>query len=143
MKASSGAIPGAKLVMALLAGGLAVTVWLAWERNEPRRPLATNGGEPPALADPDWPVVQIDVNTATEAELTLLPGIGPALAGRIVEDRQQNGPFATLDDLQRVHGIGPRTVERLGDIAVAGTADTQAGAMPDSGEAGDVADADE
>ena len=34
-------------------------------------------------------------------------------AGRIVEDRAANGPFASVDDLDRVHGIGPKTVERL------------------------------
>lgn len=55
----------------------------------------------------------LDVNTATAADLELLPGIGPALAQRIVDDRARSGPFRTLEDLDRVRGIGPRTVERL------------------------------
>jgi comEA protein len=55
----------------------------------------------------------VDVNRATADELATLPGIGPALAGRIVEWRGANGRFATVDDLDRVPGIGPATVERL------------------------------
>jgi competence protein ComEA len=41
-------------------------------------------------------------------------------ASRIVVDRDQNGPYATLDDLERVAGIGPKTVARLREDAVAG-----------------------
>lgn len=63
---------------------------------------------------------RIDVNRASAAELALLPGIGPALAGRIVEDRERNGPFATLDDLVRVRGIGPAILAGLADEAFAG-----------------------
>lgn len=48
----------------------------------------------------------LDINTASEAELTQLPGVGPSLARRIVEYREANGPFATVDDLQNVSGIG-------------------------------------
>jgi comEA protein len=60
---------------------------------------------------------RIDVNTAGSAELQLLPGIGPALAERIMQDREANGPFSSVDDLMRVKGIGPRTVARLRDMA--------------------------
>ena len=55
----------------------------------------------------------IDINTASAAELDLLPGIGPALAGRIVEHRVANGTFSSVDGLDDVHGIGPRTIDRL------------------------------
>jgi competence protein ComEA len=48
----------------------------------------------------------IDINTATEAELMQLPGVGPSLARRIVEYRTANGPFQLPDDLQNVSGIG-------------------------------------
>jgi competence protein ComEA len=57
--------------------------------------------------------VPIDPNRADEAELRALPGIGPALARRIVESRQSLGPFASVDDLRRVRGIGPHTLARL------------------------------
>ena len=61
----------------------------------------------PAVAS-GW---RIDPNTATAAELELLPRVGPALAGRIVESREADGAFGSLADLDRVRGIGPRTLE--------------------------------
>lgn len=63
---------------------------------------------------------QIDVNTADRLELMQLEGIGETLADRIVDDRETNGPFETIDDLQRVKGIGPKTVEKLRPFARAG-----------------------
>lgn len=55
----------------------------------------------------------VNLNTATAAELELLPGIGPALAARIVEHRRSNGPFTGVEELDHVRGIGPRTMEAL------------------------------
>jgi competence protein ComEA len=55
---------------------------------------------------------QIDLNSATWVELTQLRGIGVTYAQRIVEDREEFGPFSSIDDLQRVRGIGPITVEK-------------------------------
>lgn len=55
----------------------------------------------------------VNINTAGPKELELLPGIGPALAARIVEHRTAHGPFRSIDDLDQVKGIGPRTLERL------------------------------
>lgn len=63
----------------------------------------------------------VDLNTATPDELETLPGVGPALARRIVEFRQRHGPFATVDDLVEVPGVGPRTLERLRPMVYAGT----------------------
>jgi len=59
------------------------------------------------------PVGRIDPNRASAPELTRLPGIGPALAARIVADRGQNGVFRSPEALLRVHGIGPKTLERI------------------------------
>jgi competence protein ComEA len=55
----------------------------------------------------------ININTATEQELTALPGIGPSKASAIIEFRTANGPFASVDDLAKVHGIGAKTVDGL------------------------------
>lgn len=57
----------------------------------------------------------VNINTATEAELETLPGIGPAKAAAIVKDRSENGPYASCDDLARVNGIGPATVAAIKD----------------------------
>lgn len=57
--------------------------------------------------------VLIDVNTAGIEELIRLPGIGPVLAQRVVAARQADGPFTSLEDLQRVRGIGASTAADL------------------------------
>lgn len=53
------------------------------------------------------------VNRATWVEWAQLDGIGETLARRIVEDRDANGPFRSLEDLSRVRGIGPKTLDSL------------------------------
>ena len=55
----------------------------------------------------------IDLNHAAASELHRLPGIGPVLAGRIVEYRLRHGRFAAVEELLGVHGIGPRLLERI------------------------------
>jgi len=55
----------------------------------------------------------VNVNTAEEAQLALLPRIGPALAARIVEFREANGEFEVPEDLMLVSGIGERTFELM------------------------------
>lgn len=55
----------------------------------------------------------LDLNAALAADLTVLDGIGEALAARIVAERETNGPFCQLSDLARVKGIGPKTVARI------------------------------
>jgi len=55
----------------------------------------------------------ISLSQATEAQLETLDGIGPALAGRILEYRQQHGGFRSLDELKEVSGIGDKRFEAL------------------------------
>lgn len=59
---------------------------------------------------------KVNLNTATAAELNALPGIGPATADKIVADRTKNGPFSSVDDLQRVAGIGAKKLDGLRDL---------------------------
>ncbi len=59
------------------------------------------------------PGERIDPNSAGEEELDRLPGVGPATAARIVDERESAGPFASAADLARVRGIGPAAVERM------------------------------
>jgi len=75
---------------------------------------------PPEIHAPAAVVAgQVDVNSASAAELQALPQIGPATAARILAHRQEHGPFQDLDDLRRVSGIGERTVAKLRPHAVA------------------------
>lgn len=122
----------------ILAGAAALFLaglgWRAVHANEILPPLSVRGhalewSEPvlqSAPAEPERiaatiklrspvtkPVAPIDANHATPAQLDLLPGIGPALAARIVEARSKT-PFQSLADLDRVKGIGPSKLEKLG-----------------------------
>ena len=65
-------------------------------------------------AKPLGPAERIDVDRAAAAELTRLPGVGPALANRIVADRQSHGAFGSVSRLARVRGLGPALIARLG-----------------------------
>ena len=62
---------------------------------------------------PFQPGETIDPNVAGEEELDRLPGVGAARAARIVQDREENGPFGSVEDLARVPGIGAGSIERL------------------------------
>ena len=70
------------------------------------RPLVEARTSPP-------PVYVVNINHAAWPELTLLPGIGPTLAKRIVAERRRGGLYRTPDDLMRVSGIGPRKLAAL------------------------------
>jgi len=114
------------LVLIAAAGtGLAVGHWrrahpdLA-ERLEqldraPAEPAATAtaaaGPRPPKrrLADGE----HLDLNVASAEELARLPGVGAGLARRIVDARERDGPFATVDDLGRVRGVSRSRLDRL------------------------------
>lgn len=88
-------------------GGLAAAFW--W---------VTSGGPRGGLVrweelEPREARFLVDVNTAEWPELCQLPEIGETLARRMIEHREQQGPFRRPEDLMRVHGIGPKTVDLL------------------------------
>lgn len=70
--------------------------------------LNTPGDEP--TPQPEGP---IDINHASQEELETLPGIGPVIAARIIEYREENGPYQVVEDIQKVKGIGPATFDEL------------------------------
>lgn len=115
-------LPGTRLIIVLIAAALCWAAWLTQQRTV----LRTDDGHMIHLDQSAWPDMRIDINTASAVELTLLPGIGPRLADRIVEDRERNGPFRSLDDLQRVRGIGPMIVQHISEYAIAGDGDVAA-----------------
>lgn len=61
---------------------------------------------------------RVPLNSASAEELTRLPRIGPSLAARMVAERQARGPFADVEDIVRVRGIGPATVEAIREYMI-------------------------
>ena len=97
-------IPGLRPLLVIVMLGALIALYMLLAQRVPI--------EESPYAD-DWPDMRVDLNTADIGELRVLPGIGPSLAESIAEDRAQNGPFTSLDDLQRVHMIGPAITERI------------------------------
>lgn len=109
------AVPRARIGAAMVVGVAVATCALATSRHE------RTGGGSGATAVP-VAARRVDLNMAGSEEIALLPGIGPAIAGRIVADRAERGPFASVDELRRVKGIGASTLERVRPFATAGQA---------------------
>jgi competence protein ComEA len=116
LQAAGGTIPGADLgrlnLARLLQDGDHVLV-----------PRVAMGAESTDL--PEWPASAvtdadrpININYATASELEALPRIGPALAQRIVDYRELNGPFGAIEDIQNVAGIGPATFEQIKHLII-------------------------
>ena len=71
------------------------------------------GGHDPASVHLQESQEPIDVNKASEEELELIPGVGPAMAQRIITWREENGRFERVEDLLNIRGIGVKTLEKL------------------------------
>ena len=82
---------------------------------------ATNASaEPTSPAAPTDATGPIDINSADAEELDALPGVGPAIAQRIIDYRDTNGPFQTLEQLADVRGISDEMVEELRPLITLG-----------------------
>ncbi|MAI72629.1 MAG: hypothetical protein CMM01_17215 [Rhodopirellula sp.] len=71
----------------------------------------------PGIREKGW-LAQVNLNYSSARELALLNGVGPVLASRIVADRSLKGAFESVDDLQRVRGIGPRKIADIRGMAI-------------------------
>ena len=94
------------LLVALCAGALIASVAVPVTAEQPSVQQTQAPGDTPP------PEEQVDLNTATAAELETLPGIGPRTAELIVQYRQEQ-PFIKVEDLMNIRGIGERTFLRL------------------------------
>ncbi len=120
LSAAGGALAAPAAVSPVPGHGLSDSTGLASPRVPPSAALGGLGrtasdkwGETSSASDS-----RIRVNQATAAELERLPGIGPALAGRIVAYREAHGPFQSVNDLLAVSGIGEKTLARFADQIV-------------------------
>ncbi|HBV65592.1 MAG TPA: hypothetical protein DEF45_21515 [Rhodopirellula sp.] len=71
----------------------------------------------PSTRESAW-LTQVNLNSASARELALLSGVGPVLASRIVADRVSKGAFESVDDLQRIRGIGPGKIAEFRGMAI-------------------------
>lgn len=128
--------PGDRLVDALDAAGGAIEgadlnrVNLALRVQDEGYYYIPQEGETPPLAATDTSAVAagappvdgglVNLNTASADVLSTLPGIGPVKAQAIVSYRQQNGPFASIEEITAVTGIGAGTYEKIRDLVAVG-----------------------
>jgi competence protein ComEA len=101
---------GARLVL----GGLPAPGAVAYRFGNDRRPSRDSvARDAVRFARPLGAGERVDIDRAPAAELARLPRIGPAMAARIVADREARGPFGSLEGLRRVPGLGDATVRAL------------------------------
>lgn len=82
----------------------------------PASEAATSPSPTANSSNSSQPTGKININTATVSQLDSLPGIGPVYAQRIVDYRTASGPFTSLEQIQNVKGIGPKTFEKFKDL---------------------------
>ena len=105
------ALPDLRTVAVLTIAYLFVVLASRWQ-------LAGNCVEVEALPATTIPLL-VDVNRAGAYELSLLPGIGPSLAERVARRRRKK-PFAYIEELREIEGIGPKTLDRLRPLVICG-----------------------
>jgi len=106
---AGGPMPKADLSLLNLAAPLADGTQILVPKAGPPGTVVPGGTAPGASSG------LININTASATELETLPGIGEVLAATIIEYRVQNGPFASVEDLMDVSGIGPATLDEIRD----------------------------
>ncbi|QLQ37355.1 ComEA family DNA-binding protein [Micromonospora robiginosa] len=115
--AAGGALPGVDV--ALLNPARKVTdgeLILVGVTAPPGQPAPGGGAPGPAAGGGAAPAGPVNLNTATLAQLDGLPGVGPVLAQRILDHREQHGGFRSVSDLRQVEGIGDARYEQLKEL---------------------------
>ncbi|MFI7488730.1 helix-hairpin-helix domain-containing protein [Micromonospora echinaurantiaca] len=115
VEAAGGALPGVDVALLnparKVTDGELILVGVPAPPNLAGAPAAPGAGEPGAAAGG-----RVNLNTATLAQLDSLPGVGPVLAQRILDHREQHGGFRSVGDLRQVDGIGDARYEQLKDL---------------------------
>ncbi|MFG0315265.1 MAG: ComEA family DNA-binding protein [Phycisphaerales bacterium] len=123
--------PSAMFAAMVLGGVSLLTMGISLSRDLQTQPsdhgseiTEVSASESAPRAQPQRPsaVRLINVNEAPLSELDLLPGIGPALGSRIIAYREEHGAFSEIGDLEKVSGIGPRTLDKLRPLITLGDA---------------------
>ena len=83
-------------------------------------PAQEQSGAAPGMPSTDVSSGLVNINTADSSELQSLPGVGEATAAKIIASREEEGPFASTEDLKRVSGIGDKKYEALADLITVG-----------------------
>lgn len=117
IEAAGGAAPNAELgglnLAEVLNDGAKVVVPVAGEAPQasPSAPAGSTG-----TGSSSGGAAKVNINTATLEELGTLPRVGPVTAQRILDWRKEHGPFASVDELDSIDGIGPKLMESLKDL---------------------------
>ena len=99
----------------LLSDGVQIHMPAEGEEPMPEPPSDSGGGfNAPSTSNGSL----VHINRADATTLQTLPGIGPALATRIIEHRTANGPFASIEQLKEVKGIGDKLIDKIRDLIV-------------------------
>ena len=120
LAAAGGPNAAAALERLNLAAPLAdgMQVWVPAAGEDPPSVVGPTGPSPAAASDEegDGAPMVVDLNAATADDLEGLPGVGPATAAAILAHRDQHGPFASVDELIEVRGIGPAKLEAIAPL---------------------------
>jgi competence protein ComEA len=120
IEAAGGAASNAELnglnLAEVLSDGVKIQVPVMGEVQSAPSPLVGGSGSSGGTAAPAAKGAKVNINTATLEELGTLPRVGPVTAQGIIDWRKEHGPFASVDELDAVEGIGPKLMESLKDL---------------------------